>query len=53
MKLKRRDAEPFLRRTEGKTTPRHDWNDPRKLMIELKKLGLQPKLQRGRVIVSG
>tara|TARA_R100000008_G_C3575607_1_gene165077 strand:- start:182 stop:343 length:162 start_codon:yes stop_codon:yes gene_type:complete len=53
MKLKRRNFDPLLRRAEGKTTPHRDWDDPRYLIIEQKKLGLKPKLQRSRVIVSG
>lgn len=53
MKLKRRNSDPLLRRTESKETPRHDWNNIRELQIELKKLDLAPKLERGRIIVSG
>lgn len=53
MKLKRYSNEPLLKRKEGKQTPHSDWNNARDLQIELKRLGLAPKLEKGRVIVSG
>jgi|TARA_R110000751_G_C13747866_1_gene478091 hypothetical protein len=53
MKLKSKRREPLLRRTEDKDTPYADFDNRVELQIELKKLGLAPKLERGRVIVSG
>ena len=53
MKLKRADVQVFLKKTQGKQTPRLDLENDRNLKIELKRLGAAPKSRKEKVIAPG
>jgi len=53
MKLKRDNVQVFLKKVLAKDTPTLDLEQRKILLIELKRLGVPPKITKDKVIVSG